>query len=137
MIANTSGDALFPSAIDDENLNNDAVAVDYVVQPENTPSRLEYFIQTVKLYEILKKVEGLGGERATAIGGLDSRIEAMLGLHKLIMQWRDMLPAYLKYERTDNSPTKTSGDIPSTIREPLSLNDLSRRLFCRLCDAHV
>ena len=127
-----SGNTLLPSAIDDENLSDDAAAGEGGVQPENTPSRLEYFIQTIKLYEILKQVEGLGDERGIAIDGLESRTQAMLARHKRIMQWREALPPYLKHERTDSSPIKASSDKSSHVREPLSLNDLARRLLCRL-----
>ena len=134
LITASYGPTVFPNAVDDEHISDEPAEV-FNVQPGSTPSRLNYFIQTVKLYELLKQATGLEGERGSTSLDVEARIRAMLRFHGLIMQWRVELPLYLKDEWPDTDissiPLETSNRQPSGIREPLSLRLLSRRLFCR------
>ena len=134
MIAATPKGIKLPSPIDDEFLSDDTGKSK--AQPRNTPSLLEYYIQTIKLYQLLKKVVDTTETSIQHSGELMSRIQAMSRLHKLIMEWRDRLPPYLKFEEEvedcDAARTTTSDEIFRNPREPLGLADLSKRLFCRL-----
>ena len=97
MIAASSKSINLPSPIDDEYLSDEIGKSK--AQPQSTPSLLEYYIQTIKLYQLLKQVVDTTDISIQNSGELMSRIQAMLRLHKLIMEWRDRLPAYLKYEQ--------------------------------------
>lgn len=132
LIGTTPGPTILPSAIDDKHLNG--IVVEAPSTPgENGPRRLEYFVQTVKLYEILKQVEGFNDRRTTNVITLESRLQSMLRLHKLITEWRELLPVYLKYEGSgsDNCHVGDASNTVAPSREPLGLKDLSRRIFCR------
>ena len=134
MIAANPRSIQLPSPIDDEYLSDEIGKSK--AQPKGTPSLLEYYIETIKLYQLLKQVVDTTDTSILNSGELMSRIQAMSRLHKLIMEWRDRLPAYLKCEQEaddcDAARTTTSGEIFSNPREPLGLADLSKRLFCRL-----
>ena len=139
MIAATPKGIQFPSPIDDEYLSDEIGKSK--AQPKSTPSLLEYYIQTIKLYQLLKQVVDTTDTSLQNSGELMPRIQAMSRLHKLIMEWRDRLPVYLKYEEVvedcDAARTTTSVEIFSNPREPLGLADLSKRLFCRLDNISV
>jgi hypothetical protein len=134
MIAASSKSINLPSPIDDEYLSDEIGKSK--AQPQSTPSLLEYYIQTIKLYQLLKQVVDTTDISIQNSGELMSRIQAMLRLHKLIMEWRDRLPVYLKYgqevEDRDAARATTSGEIFGNPREPLRLADLSKQHFCRL-----
>ncbi|KAE8383726.1 fungal-specific transcription factor domain-containing protein [Aspergillus bertholletiae] len=105
MIA-TAGEAVqLPEAIDDDRLSE--VVGGWNCQLSNIPSLLEPYVQTIKLYDILKQV--LDREELTDSSDICLDIHSILRLDTMIMEWRDALPSYLRYD-----PLSTQSHAAST-----------------------
>ena len=93
-----------PSAIDDDRLSEEPG--NWNAQPDGLPSLVESFIQTAKLYDILDEIldrEELH-EAITPVNDTPSpskgrsNIGTILDLDTMVMEWRDNLPSYLRYD---------------------------------------
>lgn len=121
-----------PEAVDDDRLSDEIGK--WNVQPKSLPSLLEYYIQTIKLYTILRQVL----DRQERTGGRSqeepSDNRAMLSLDSEIMTWRGSLPTYLKYDPPSNQSIGTddaASDCVLNSQETLDFPALSKRLYCR------
>ena len=128
-------DNLFPHPVDDEFLN-EIPGAEPNAQPGASPSVLHYFIEIVKLYQILKEVHLACRVRLQDADAVYCQIQVSIRLHKLVMDWRERLPEEMKYEWThldpsDKTPRPTSPAQLASFQEPLALQDLARRLYCR------
>lgn len=92
-----------PDAIDD-NLLSDELGK-FNKQPDDVPTPLEAYIQTVKLYDILGQVlnrDELKRRRCTdgapEPSESTSMIQTLLEFDNKIMEWRESLPSYLWYD---------------------------------------
>lgn len=133
MITATSKSVGLPSPIDDEFLSEEIGKA--ITQPRSTPSLLETYIQTIKLYHLLKQVAGPADASTNGVKFAMSKIQNISKLHDQIMDWRRELPAHLEFgligENGEAARDETIAEISGNPREPLGLADLSRRLFCR------
>lgn len=121
-----------PEAIDDDRLSDEAGKAS--AQPKGLPSVSEYYIHTIKLYDILRLVLEREASRTRPSSEITSATQAILNLDAQIMEWRNCLPKYLKFD-----PKSTT----SALSEAAALNEgvnswkvlgipaLSQRLYCR------
>lgn len=120
------------NAVNDENLSIGLGRS--TTQSTDTFTFLEYYIETIKLYQLLKQTVDTTEFSTQKPEGFLSRVRAMVLLHKRLMEWRDKLPAYLKFEdKVEDylSPTADLGETTIKSCEPLGFTDISKRLFCR------
>ena len=89
-----------PETIDDNQLSD--VIGNWKSQPASIPSLLGSYVQTIKLYGILKEV--LDREELKDSSDICLDIHSILRLDTMIMKWRDALPSYLRYDPLANQP---------------------------------
>lgn len=104
MIATGNEEMKLPASIDDSYLSDEMET--WNAQLETTPSLLESYIQTIKLYDILGQVldreerrysRSIESHSASSIeANID--IQSLMSLDTIIMEWKDSLPAYLQYD---------------------------------------
>lgn len=94
MIVNVGETIKLPRAIDDNLLSEEMGT--WNVQTTGHPSLLESYIQTIKLYNILKQVLDREELKDSPDRGPD--IQSLLSLDNIIMAWREALPSYLQYD---------------------------------------
>lgn len=129
-------DALLPSAIDDVFVNM-TVGIPPTTQPAGSPSLLHYFVETVKLYQILKEVHRLCGERTQQPAPVSARIQVVMELYKRAIEWMEQVPPSYKHGWNDvdvpnnNSSAQRTQEQRAGSSEPLKSSDLSRRLYYR------
>ncbi|KAL2140208.1 hypothetical protein VTI28DRAFT_4094 [Corynascus sepedonium] len=127
--AHSTGEQLrLPEAIDDEFLNDEGIGKRHS-QPNNYPSLLESYIQTIKLYNILGQVLDRE-EPSDTPPSANPDTRSLLDLDTAVMDWRDSLPAHLQYD--PSSPENQQVCAPR--RGSLSTADFSaqaRRLHAR------
>lgn len=121
-----------PEPIDDHRL---AEAMgQWNFQPAGSPSLLESYIQTIKLYDILKHV--LDTEELKVSSDTSPDVRSLLSLDTMIMEWRDALPPYLRYkpssESTSSTETHTSRELAES-RHHFSAQ--AKRLHTRYWDS--
>lgn len=102
LLAFSSGSKLkLPEAIDDELLSNEIGETR--AQPEGIPSSLEPYIQNIKLHEILSRVcDQPISNLVKNYRDNSFDIERLLRLDRMIVEWRDALPAHLQYNSSDD-----------------------------------
>lgn len=120
-----------PEAIDDERLSDEVGKLN--AQPKDIPSLLEYYIQTIRLYDILGQVLSREELNVRMVSEAPPNMQAILSLDTQIMEWRDRLPTYLKYDSLSecNSPRIVTLDEAAISQEVLDFPALSKRLHCR------
>lgn len=122
-----------PEAIDDSRLSDEAST--WNKQPKELPSLLEYNIRTQELYQILAQVLDRRESNPSTQMDTISHVRAILDLDNKVMEWRESLPVYLKYESSvpQYDPLKNApGSEPKPDAEfVLDFPALSKRLHCR------
>ena len=121
-----------PAAIDDNRLSDEVGKVNS--QPNNLPSLLEYYVQTIKLNDILGQVLDREEPSTQTLSETTLGSQAILSLDTKIMKWRDRLPTYLKYDPRSSEwtlPGDTTSDATANPEEFLDFPNLSKRLYCR------
>jgi hypothetical protein len=135
MIVTRDETVRLPEPIDDSRLGEKMG--EWNTQPRDHPSLLESYIQSIKLYDILKQV--LDREELKDSSDICPDIRSLLSLDTMIMEWRDALPSYLQYDTSSDESglpeTRTPEGIlipqvdfsaqassysPSSVRTPLS-----------------
>lgn len=103
MIVSGGENLRLPDSIDDRYLSNELDK--WNTQPDDHPSLLKSYIETIKLYDILGKVldredrkdpRARGSYPGTPSESI-SDTRSLLSLDTMIMEWRDALPPYLQY----------------------------------------
>ncbi|KAL3464907.1 fungal-specific transcription factor domain-containing protein [Aspergillus heterothallicus] len=126
LMVNSGGEGVrLPEAIDDNRLSEDLGSPN--VQPVGCPSLLESYIQTIQLYDILKQV--LHREEIREASVLSPDICSLLNLDTSIMEWRDALPSYLRYD--------PAFDATNPERRHSSFSAQSKRLYIRFLHVRV
>lgn len=92
----TSEQPRLSEVIDDEFLNDEGIGKRHS-QPNNYPSLLESYIQTIKLYNILGQVLDRE-EPSDTPPNANPDTRSLLDLDTAVMDWRDSLPAHLQYD---------------------------------------
>ncbi|BEI83411.1 hypothetical protein CcaverHIS002_0400150 [Cutaneotrichosporon cavernicola] len=112
-----------PEAIDDEYLSEDKAKRNS--QPENCPSTVESFIETIKLYAILGQVldrdestDMARTPRPDALSSGHADAQSLLDLDTMIMEWRDSLPPHLQYDPTAEDGRSGNALIPDGFLAP-------------------
>lgn len=109
-------------------------------QPAGLPSLLESFIQTAKLYDILDEI--LDREElhdpvtpatdAAATSRAVPNTRTLLELDSMVMDWRDQLPTYLRYDPNSASSAETDATTAEGLLIPSSdLVVQAKRLYLR------
>ncbi|KAA8911525.1 fungal-specific transcription factor domain-containing protein [Sphaerosporella brunnea] len=96
-----------PLPIDDENLSDDPP---HCEQPPGIPSRVELFIHTLKLYEILGEIlsifyDSSGGGRGASGGDrlkYEGCYQSVLRLDKMLLDFQRRLPPYLRQDMDEH-----------------------------------
>lgn len=122
-----------PEPIDDARL----IANEYgkwSAQPKASPSVLEYFTQTIKLYDILRRA--LENQESNTGAPLDANtiVRRILSLDSEVTEWHEHLPIYLRYESSPTEDASSQDHPPHVLSDThvvLDLSALSRRLHCR------
>lgn len=107
-----------PDSIDDDRLSDEPGK--WNQQPKDLPSHLESFIQTTKLYhvfdELLDREELQEPVTPANDGSTSSRaassIRTLLDLDTMVMDWRDNVPQYLRYDPTDTESIQIDAATP-------------------------
>lgn len=121
-----------PDLISDELLSNQVGKPNR--QPEDVPTVIEYYIQSIKLYDILRQILTKEVPNTNNSITTESPTQRILRLHTKIMAWHANLPEYLTYKplMAECSSTQAVGyeDLETT-KLVLDLPALSQRLHCR------
>lgn len=128
MIAGGSETVPLPQPIDDDRLSGEFGQRN--TQPKDIPSLLESYIQTIKLYDILREVL----DREELKGASDSYpdIRSLLTLDTMIMEWRDSLPPHLQYRQSPEETHFQSGQTADQYILPgLDISAQAKRLYAR------
>ncbi|CAM1509552.1 Fc.00g032910.m01.CDS01 [Cosmosporella sp. VM-42] len=125
-----------PEAIDDARLSDEPGK--WNVQPRDLPSLMEYYMHAMKLYHILGQVLDRQESMTDTPADPISVVRAVLSLDSKIMDWRDSLPPYLRYDSSlpECDPLKGAGNFERVpdVEVVLDFPDLSKRLHFRfLC----
>lgn len=132
-----------PDSIDDDRLSDESGK--WNQQPKDLPSLLESFIQTTKLYhvfdELLDREELQESLTPTSDGSASSRaisgIRALLDLDTIVMDWRDNLPTYLRYDPNDEESIQIDAATPDGLPIPCAhLLAQAKRLHLRYNNPH-
>jgi hypothetical protein len=107
-----------PLAIDDEYLSNDNTPCE---QPKGTFSQTGFFIQTLKLYDILGEILAIfydsSGASRGAGGGAKPKPEeyyqSVLRLDKMLLDFQRQLPPNLRLEWLDDNGQPAKRDVCS------------------------
>ena len=125
MLPGVYGDGiLLPSIIDDRQLSDRRGAPN--TQPKDQPSYMEAYVRLTKLYDILEEVlmhrQSDHSRTTPLISQADTStqpqvppvIPVLLNLDSRIIEWREALPSFLRYdpecrsqESSDSSPLET------------------------------
>lgn len=108
---------LIPRAIDDENFSVNQVVPN---EPGISLSRVEFYIQAIKLYEIMAEVlshihTNTATERAELPGHANQIFHSfpiILGIDSKISKWEEELPDYLHWRRREDMPGNTRSMSP-------------------------
>lgn len=113
-----------PDSTDDDRLSDEPGK--WNAQPNGLPSLMDSFIQTAKLYDILDEL--LDREElhepitpvndCNASSGGPSNIRTLLDLDNMIMEWRDQLPAHLRYDPNSADLDTTDALTPDGLQIP-------------------
>lgn len=133
MIAANSTTITLPSPIDDEYLSEEIGKLG--AQPRDTISWVEHYNQVIKLYRLLRQVLDIADTSIHKSEDFMSLVRTISRLHGLVLEWRDRLPAHLRFNEqitghnaaNPGASDKTSG----SSSEPLEFADVSKRLFCK------
>ncbi len=122
-----------PEAIDDERLSNEVGK--WNMQPRDLPSLMEYYVHALKLYAILGQVLDRQESKTDTPADPISNVRSILSFNSKIMEWRDNLPPYLRYDSSvpECDPLKGAAilePVPDT-EVVLDFPALTRRLHCR------
>lgn len=127
-----------PDSIDDDRLSNEPGK--WNQQPKDLPSHLESFIQTTKLYHVFDELldrdelqepvtpvnDGSTSSKAT------SSIRTLLDLDTMVMDWRDNVPKYLRYDPNDTESIQIDAATPEGLSNPCThLLAQGKRLYLR------
>lgn len=128
MITTVNETVLLPQPIDDDRLSGELGRQN--TQPRDIPSLLESYIQTIKLYDILREV--LDREEMKDTSGSSLDIRSLLTLDTMIMEWRDSLPSHLRYNPTTGETGFPSGQPPDQrILPRVDISAQAKRLYTR------
>lgn len=125
----TSRKVELPQALDDDLLSDQLDK--WYRQPDGVPSLLEYYVQTIKIYNILGQTLITQESASTDVS---SRLQTLFDLDNQLLEWRDRLPEYLKYEPPciqNNESRPVMSDDVIDAQEVLDLPALSKRLYSR------
>ncbi|KAL2783210.1 fungal-specific transcription factor domain-containing protein [Aspergillus keveii] len=126
LMIKTGGEGVeMPEAIDDNRLSEKLGSRN--VQPTDHPSLLESYIQTIRLYDILKQV--LDREELREASSNSPDICSLLHLDSSIMEWRDALPSYLQYD--------PASDATITGSQHSDFSAQAKRLYIRFLHVRV
>lgn len=107
-------------------------------QQDMDAAAMEYFIQYVKLYLLLRqamKVNVVNVQIHQEDTERVNSVKFVAELHDLVMDWFEQLPPWLKYEqKIQQEPIQTelgTHSVSIVSRQPLLPVDLSKRLFAR------
>lgn len=134
MVATGNETVPLPQPIDDDRLSGELGQRNK--QPTDIPSLLECYIQTIKLYDILREV--LDREELKDASDSYPDIRSLLTLDTMIMGWRDGLPPHLQYnsslEETERRfPSRQTAD--QHILPGLDISAQAKRLYARYLSA--
>jgi hypothetical protein len=93
-----------PVAIDDEYLNDDST---FLKQPEGIPSRNAFFIEAVKLYDIMAEIlsifyDSLGSGRPSIDKpNSEEYWQSVMRLDKVLLDFQKQLPPHLRFDWAD------------------------------------
>ena len=90
-----------PAAIDDVRLSNDLERTG--VQPKETPSLLEPYIQIIKLHDILAELLDRHEATLELSQSTASSIQLVLRLDTAITEWRDAMPSCLQFDLSESN----------------------------------
>lgn len=128
MIPTGNETALLPQPIDDDRLSGELGQQN--TQPRDIPSLLESYIQTIKLYDILREV--LDREDRKDASDSYPDIRSLLTLDTMIMEWRDGLPSHLRYNPSLEETAVPSGQSPDQrILPGVDISAQAKRLYTR------
>ena len=128
MIGTGNETALLPQPIDDDRLSEELGQQN--TQPRDIPSLLESYIQTIKLYDILREV--LDREELKDASDSCPDIRSLLTLDTMIMQWRDGLPSHLRYSPSLEGTGFPSSQTPDQRNLPrVDISAQAKRLYIR------
>lgn len=129
-----------PDSIDDCWLSDERGK--WNAQPAGLPSLLESFIQTAKLYDILDEILDREELHDPVTPATDAAVTSratpntrtLLELDSMAMEWRDQLPAHLRYDPTSESSTETNAVTADGFMIPSGdLLVQAKRLYLRYC----
>lgn len=132
-----------PGSIDDDRLSDEPGK--WNQQPKDLPSHLESFIQTTKLYhvfdELLDREELQEPVTPANDGSTSSRakssIRTLLDLDTMVMDWRDNVPQYLRYDPNDTESIQINAATPDGLSIPCTdLLAQAKRLHLRYNSPH-
>ncbi|OQE43137.1 hypothetical protein PENCOP_c003G04534 [Penicillium coprophilum] len=134
MIFNGGETVRLPKAIDDNRLSEEMGT--WNVQPPGHMSLLESYIQTIKLYDILKQV--LDREELQDSSDRGPDIQSLLSLDTMIMEWREALPSCLQYDSSSEGTSSTEQHrIPGIAIPQVDFSAQAKRLYARFLHVRV
>jgi hypothetical protein len=110
-----------PLEIDDEFIGNENTPCE---QPDGRPSRMSFYIYTLKLYDILGEILSVfydfsGSRSATTASGekTDHYYQSLLRLDRMLLDFQRGLPPFLRFHSVDKNNRPYAGEYPFTTRQ--------------------
>ncbi|KAF8537535.1 fungal-specific transcription factor domain-containing protein [Trichophaea hybrida] len=110
-----------PLEIDDEFIGNENTLCE---QPDGRPSRMSFYISTLKLYDILGEILSIfydsSGSRSviTASGEKTDRYyQSLLKLDRMLLDFQRELPPFLRFHSVDKNNHPYASEYPFTTRQ--------------------